>query len=105
MGKEIPYVVCIWKDAWSDAVEGVYVKDAPDKHKPSMMEIRGWLVHEDEDGYSIFPERCIDPGDEYFRGRTFIPKAMVKSITPVKLSKPRTPKPKHTPSLPPPETA
>lgn len=96
--KEVPYVVCIWKDAWADAVEGVSPKDAADKHRPSNLELRGWLVHEDDEGLSIFVERCIDPGEEYYRGRSFIPRSLVKSIEVVKLSRPRRKKQtSHTP--------
>ena len=86
------FVSCTWKDAWADAVEGVAPKDAGDKHKPTVMETRGWLVFEDADGVSIFVERCLDKGDEYYRGRSYIPKVLIQSIAPwppVKVRKPR----------------
>jgi len=83
------FISCVWKDAWADAVEGVTLKDVADKHRPTMMETYGWLLHEDEEGISIAAERCIDKGEEYYRGRSFIPKVLILSITPVKLTKPR----------------
>jgi len=94
---EPPYIICIWEDAWGDATTGVTLKDVNDTHKATQMETRGWLLLEDEKGISIATERCLDPGQEtYYRGRSFILKAMIKSITPVKLVKPRKPKPPPT---------
>ena len=88
------FVTCIWNDAWADAVEGVTLKDAADKHHPTIMETRGWLLYEDEEGVSIAAERCLDKGEEYYRGRSYIPKVLIKSVTPIRVSKPRKPRAK-----------
>ena len=90
------FVSCRWKDAWADAVEGVTLKDVADKHRPTIMETYGWLLYEDDEGISIAAERCLDRGEDYYRGRSFIPKVLIQSITPVKLTKPRTPRAKKS---------
>lgn len=95
---EPPYIICIWDDCWGDSTTGVTLKDVDDTHKPTQMETRGWLLKEDDKGISIAAERCLDPGQEtYYRGRSFILKANIKSTTAVKLSRPRRPKPEPIP--------
>lgn len=91
------YAVVIWDDAWSDAVASTTVKDAKELHRASRFETRGWLLVDDSEGISIFPERCLDNGDEIYRGRTFIPRSLVKAVTIVKLSSPRKPKSEKVP--------
>jgi hypothetical protein len=93
-----PFVTCIWKDAWADSAAEVTQKDAADAHKPAIMETRGWLVVEDEEGISLFYEQCV--ADESYRGRTFIPAAMIISVTELKISKPRKNRAKNPPSNP-----
>jgi hypothetical protein len=85
----IPFVSVIWKDAWSDSGDGVYTKDVEENHGPVLMETIGWLLKDDDQGVSVFNERCVDKGDDFFRSRTFIPKLMIVSVTPIKISKPR----------------
>ena len=83
------FVNCIWADPWADAVESVTLKDVIDKHHPTYWETRGWLLYEDDEGISIAAERCLDEGDESYRGRSYILKVLVKSIQPLNISKPR----------------
>ena len=90
------FVNCIWADAWADAVESVTLKDVAEKHRPMMMETYGWLLYEDNAGVSIAAERCIDKGDESYRGRSFIPRTLIQSISPVKLTKSRSPRAKKS---------
>lgn len=73
------YVSCAWIDAWADPVDDVSLEKAAEKHKPLEMETRGWLLVDNEIGVSLFVERTADR--ESYRGRTFIPRGMVKSIT------------------------
>lgn len=85
-----PFIVCIWKDSWADAVGSVTLKDVHETHKPTIMELRGWLIYEDGEGVSIATERCIDkPAEQYYRGRSYILKSLIQSITTVNISKPR----------------
>ena len=72
------FVICRWLDAWCDGVDDVTIEKVAEKHKPLEMETRGWLLLEDEVGVSLFYERTGDQSS--YRGRTFIPKGMVKSI-------------------------
>jgi hypothetical protein len=76
-------VLAIWDDAWGDAHEIVTIDDASLKHRPTVMQTVGWLLMDTEKGVSLFNERCLDQGEESYRGRTFIPRAMVRSVTPV----------------------
>jgi hypothetical protein len=80
----------VWDDAWGDAHDSATLEDAHMKHRPTVMQTVGWLVIDNEKGVSVFNERCLDQGEESYRGRTFIPRQMLKSITPV--IKPRQPR-------------
>lgn len=91
-------VLCVWDDAWSDFAELVTSQDAGLKHRPTVMQTVGWLVIDNDQGVSLFNERCLDQGEESYRGRTFIPRAMVRSVTPV--IKPRRARQKPTESEP-----
>jgi len=102
------FVAVQWWDAWADAHESVSPEDAHQKHKATLMETRGWLLCDDEKGVSIFNERCLDEGDGSFRGRTFVPRAMIHSVEPVgnprkKRMKPATLKVAESPKAPPPQ--
>lgn len=82
-----PFVVCAWSDAHSDIEDFVKPERAIEEHKLLIIETAGWLLRNDELGVSLYSERC--PEDNSYRGRTFIPKAMIVSLTPYTLSKPR----------------
>lgn len=84
---KLPYVIVVWDDAHGSATGVVTLKDIP--HKPIVMQTMGWLLREDEKGISLANERCLDEGDESYRGHTFIPRSLVKSITPFKIATPR----------------
>jgi hypothetical protein len=86
-------VTVVWADAHASAGDQLTVKELDDYHKPTIMETTGWLLREDDVGVTVANERCLDEGDGAFRGRTFIPKSLIQSITPViKSKKPRKPK-------------
>lgn len=87
-----PFALVTWDDAWADGGDAATVKDVGDKHRPTVMETAGWLLRDDEGGISLFNERYIDEGEETFRSRTFIPRAMIRSVTQVRLSTPRKPR-------------
>lgn len=73
-----PLVLVTWNDAWGNSHEDIAPSDALFEHRPMEMQTVGWLVHQDEAGVSLFTERK-KTADSY-RGRTFIPRAMVVSI-------------------------
>lgn len=82
---DLPFVTCIWNDAWIFTDEFITMETAHLKHKPMPVETTGWLMIDDAEGVSIANERCLDPENAgAYRGRTFIPRAMVKSIKPFK---------------------
>ncbi len=85
----LPLMVVEWDDAHVEADVPINLDTVRDSHKPTVVTAIGWLLREDEVGVSIaneFYESC-------YRGRTFIPSAMIRSATRVRLSKPRVKKP------------
>lgn len=80
------FAVVVWEDAWCDSTEAVTLKDASEKHRPATFQTTGWLLVSDEKGISIANERCLDKGEESYRGRTFIPRPLVRSTTLTNLS-------------------
>ena len=95
-----PFVMVIWDDAWSDSVGAVTVKDAHELHKAARYETRGWMLVDNETGISVFPERCLDEGEVTYRGRTFIPRSLIKNVTPLRFSAPRKKRHEETPPHP-----
>lgn len=89
MANNPPFCVVIWDDAWGDAVQSATPQDAHEKHMPTVMETRGWVLVDDPKGVSVFTERCLDKDEEYYRGRSFIPRAMIRSVTQMNLTTPR----------------
>lgn len=87
------FVVVLWLDAWIDATEPVTLVDVEAKHKPLLVKTFGWLLKENEVGITLASERYMDSSEhDVFRAATFIPKAMIQSVTPVSLAKKRKPK-------------
>lgn len=95
---EFRFVFVTWDDAWGDAHENISPADVSEKHAPTRMQTSGWLLKDDDRGVSLFAERCLDQGDGGYRGRTFIPRAMIISVS----DKPNPRKPRK-PKAPPPE--
>src|SRR5947207_2861974 len=78
-----PLVVVEWDDAWTNEM-GVTLEDARASHKPMPVRTIGWLLIDDEVGVSLANE-YFDDGS--FRGRTFILRCMVRSVTKHTLAK------------------
>lgn len=72
------FVTVTWLDAWAEGVDDTTPELAHQRHKPLEMETRGWLLVDDDVGVSLFYERCLEP--LAYRGRTFIPRAMIKKV-------------------------
>lgn len=87
------FILLSWDDAWVDGTATVTLKDVGETHKPEVIETAGWLLKADDMGVSLANERCADGS---YRGRTFVPKAMVRKITYCDLIKPRKPRAKKT---------
>ena len=84
----LPLVVLEWDDAWT--TETPATLDGHLVHKPERVTTIGWLLKDDAVGVQLANEFY----DETYRGRTFVPRAMVVKMTPFKLTKPRTEKPR-----------
>lgn len=93
-------VLIKWDDAWADTDNFSTLHGMQQTHKPMVIQSLGWLLQDDEVGISICNERSTDEeGHETYRGRTFIPRGMIRSVTPFNLSKPRVRRPPHVNSL------
>lgn len=93
----LPLVVVEWDDAWIDANEPISLSEVHVQHKPKVIVTLGYLLLQDAKGISLAAEYYKD--EDVYRGRTFIPAAMVKTVKPYKLTKPR--KAKDTPVVTP----
>ena len=84
-----PILVSVaWNDAWVDGDGAVSLDDVALSHHPKVITTLGWLLYEDEHGVSIANEYF----DDVYRGRTFIPRAMIISIVSYQLTKSRSKK-------------
>lgn len=86
----VEMVKVLWLDAWIDTEAFVTLDAVHAKHKPMPIETIGWLLVDDEKGVSVANERCLEDEGSY-RGRTFIPRAMIVKVEPFKkVRRPRT---------------
>lgn len=94
MDIDLQLVLVEWLDANTDN-DAVTLDNVNAYHKAWTVHTLGWCMREDEEGITLVTEYY----DDAFRGRTFIPRAMIKSVTPYVLSRPRRKSKKsHTPS-------
>lgn len=85
MDTKLPLVIVEWTDAWGDNEVAISMEDVESHHRALIVETMGWLLREDENGVSLANEVY----NSNFRGRTFIPRGMIKSITPYRLTRTR----------------
>jgi hypothetical protein len=95
------FSVVIWDDAHSKGADYVSQATLHEAHMPTVMQTLGWVLRDDQVGVSIANERCMDDGEDYYRGYTFIPRSLIKSVTPFTLSRPRRKKAPDVQSDPP----
>jgi hypothetical protein len=79
---ELVLVRVTWNDAWQDQENFTTQHGVAQTHHPLPVETIGWLLVDDEVGISVANEKSTDSGQTTFRGRTFIPRAMVASVEP-----------------------
>mgnify|MGYP001573477374 CR=1 FL=1 len=84
-----PFVLVVWDDAWQDQENFVTQHGIIQTHHPITVQTLGWLLVDDETGVSVANERSSESGQDTYRGRTFVPRAMVRSVAPFTISKPR----------------
>lgn len=87
MTKKLPFAELVWNDAWVDASDPVNLADVAASHKPKVIKTIGYVLQDDEVGISIANEHYGD--EDVYRGRTFVPRAMVVKLTVQKMTKPR----------------
>jgi hypothetical protein len=92
--RQPPLVKVTWADAYGDKEDEVNLEGASAAHTAEIMHTVGWLVHEDALGVSVCNEKYATRPT--FRGRTFIPAAMVREVTPLAEKKKRR-SPKRAP--------
>lgn len=97
MADMFPFVSVEWFDAWADGSDTLGPHDQDTKHRPTLMETRGWMLGDNDVGISLFNERCLDKGDEIYRSRTFILRSMVKKVTILNTTRVRRPRVKTPP--------
>jgi hypothetical protein len=102
MNKQL--VLVEWADAWQDQENFSTAHGIASTHGPLIVNTLGWIIQDDEVGISVVNERSTADGHDTFRGRTFVPRAMIKKVTQFNLTKPRQAKPKvkslETPKAP-----
>lgn len=89
MSSQRQLVLVTWLDAWADQDNFSTAHGITSTHGPMPVETLGWIIQDDDIGISVVNERSTQDGHDVFRGRTFIPRAMVKSVAPFNLTKPR----------------
>jgi hypothetical protein len=94
-------VVVNWLDAWQDQENFATAHGIASTHEPMPVETMGRLIKDDELGVSIANERSTQDGHDVYRGRTFIPRAMIQSVTVYNMTKPRKPRQKPPKEAPP----
>lgn len=92
-------VLVEWNDAWGDTDGFATMHGIQQTHHPMQVQTIGWLLQDDEVGVSLANEQSIADGTPTYRGRTFIPRAMVVEVTLFKLTKTRPAKPQEVPVL------
>lgn len=84
--------IVTWHDAWADQDNFSTAHGLIQTHDPMVVRTLGWIIADDEKGISIVNEKSIEDGVGIYRGRTFIPRAMVQKVEEFRLSKPRVKK-------------
>jgi hypothetical protein len=89
-----PTVIVEWTDAYGENTEQWYEGGQVD-HEPLIVRTVGYLMRDDEIGITLWTDMTKPDGSSY-RGRTFIPRGMVKAVLylePKRVRKPRKQKP------------
>jgi hypothetical protein len=98
----VKFVIVEWDDAWKSATDDTTIEAAHENHKPIRCYAAGWLVRDTPDAVQLGSE--YSPEDRKFRHLQLIPRGMIKSILPYRLSRekavvPRVAPPEPTPPL------
>lgn len=80
-------VLVEWDDAWQDQDNFATAHGIAQTHQAMKVVTLGWVIVDNEAGISLANEKSQEEPPGY-RGRTFIPRAMVTRVTEVRLVKP-----------------
>lgn len=92
-------VLVEWDDAWGDTDGFATLHGIQQTHHPMAVQTIGWLLQDDATGVSLANEQSTADGQPTYRGRTFIPRAMVRAVQLYKMTKARSHKPEEGPVL------
>jgi hypothetical protein len=81
---KLPLVMVVWDDA-NTGEDSIDKDTVAGYHRPTVVHTLGWVMRDDDIGITLVNEFY----EESYRGRTFIPRGMIKSVTPYNLSRPR----------------
>lgn len=81
--------IITWDDAWQDQENFATAHGVRSTHEPMLVTTMGTIVVDDELGISIANETGSQDGHTVYRGRTFIPRAMIRSVETFNLVKPK----------------
>lgn len=96
-------VVVTWDDAWQDQENFSTAHGIRATHAPMKVETLGYLIVDDEGGVSVANEHSVQDGTDVYRGRTFVPRAMIRSVVNYSLTKSRSKPIAPIDPIPPPE--
>lgn len=91
-----PLVICTWLDAHGTGIGALREHELP--HEALEIHTVGWVLRQDEKGISLAAEECEDGA---WRGVTFVPQVLIKSVKPV--LPPRRVRPAKTAATPVPQ--
>lgn len=80
----LPLVLVTWTDAWTDN-DAVDLESVHAVHKPTIVHTLGWVLKDDDVGISLVTEFYLSS----YRGRTFIPRCNIQSVTQYSLTRKR----------------
>jgi hypothetical protein len=86
---DLPLALVIWRDANTDGTDVLQKDTVSAYHKHTLVHTLGWIMKEDDVGITLVTEFY----DEFYRGRTFIPRENVAEVVRYKLAKTREKKP------------
>jgi 3-deoxy-D-arabino-heptulosonate 7-phosphate (DAHP) synthase len=79
--------IVTWDDAWQDQENFSTPHGMRATHEPMKVVTMGTVVVDDESGISMACEESSQDGHAVYRGRTFIPRAMIRSVETFNLTK------------------
>ena len=80
---KLSLALVVWNDASTTPDEPITLEDVGSVHYPVVVHTLGWILRDDEVGITLVNEFY----EGTYRGRTFIPRGMIVSVTPFRLTR------------------